>query len=572
MAWSYLQVLLLTLVAWNPGSEDSAPGRVIAPVLQLEDSHDFGTVWSGEEVRHDFVLKNRGLQPVRILGIKTNCGCTVVNSYDKMLLPKKSTKISVVLKTKNLQGKVSKKIFVTTDREPQTDLTLSITGRVRSIVSMLPRSGATFGQVRQGEEVVRKIRLVSMVDQPLELKLPDVTKEFFDVSLTPITRGKEYELRFSFKAPEEPGSHRFRLELESNFKPVGSLSVMASAIVPARIEARPSKLVLPREIPKTMKRMVSVFNHGEKPMKVLAVRCTDKNLPVSFDVERATGTASITLQIPQGYKGTGTGAALVIQTDDPEFSEFRVPLKTVGNSPAVAKSDKSFDLPIRVEPPALMLDSGYTNDELTRSVQVLNLSGKSLELSLLDPGSQRFRVSVEELVAGEKFRIEVKVRPPIPLGPSQSAVRFSTNLESMPILTLPCTVYREAHVQAVPSSVILGPAVDVVRQFAISVSNKRQGAFRVVSASISDPRLSIAIERKKLGGSSIIRLTVPAGFEHPGKPLALKVFTDDPEFPELTTAILKNKAKKRGMRSRPERKGKSKRKKFGLRPAKGSNE
>ena len=43
------------------------------PIAVLpENKHDFGAVHEGEEVRHDFILQNKGTAPLEIIDVKTD--------------------------------------------------------------------------------------------------------------------------------------------------------------------------------------------------------------------------------------------------------------------------------------------------------------------------------------------------------------------------------------------------------------------------------------------------------------------------------------------------------------------
>jgi hypothetical protein len=63
-------------------------------VLDSEE-HDFGTCKQGEALRHEFTLQNAGRMPVKIVEVKTSCGCLVaaqvvgstVPPGDKLALP-----------------------------------------------------------------------------------------------------------------------------------------------------------------------------------------------------------------------------------------------------------------------------------------------------------------------------------------------------------------------------------------------------------------------------------------------------------------------------------------------------
>ena len=59
------------------------PGRIV-----LEESgFDYGTMNQGEELKHDFVIRNKGTGPLVLEEIILTCGCTVAMPDTKQIAP-----------------------------------------------------------------------------------------------------------------------------------------------------------------------------------------------------------------------------------------------------------------------------------------------------------------------------------------------------------------------------------------------------------------------------------------------------------------------------------------------------
>jgi hypothetical protein len=292
-----------------------------------------------------------------------------------------------------------------------------------------------------------------------------------------------------------------------------------------------------------------VVNSGEKPLRVLGAGCDDDRVEVKVLGRPGEATQRIRLSFPAGFGTPKGGATLTVQTDDPEYSHLVIPVRTVGDSPAVARFDETFGLPVRVEPPSLLLDAGFSGDLVTGQATLINLSDAPLELAVLDKGSERFAVVIDERIPGKKFLITVDVKGPIPLGSSEAMVRLSTNLEAMPVVTIPCSIYRESHLFVRPQAIAL-TGDGKGRTIRIEVEDRRSRPVRILSARCDEASLSVSIEKRKDAEGATVVLDVPAGYELPNHAVAVLIRTDDPEHPEIEVPVSGQKERrgKRGKR------------------------
>jgi hypothetical protein len=96
----------------------SADARMTAdPVRSPENSleWDFGKVKAGDVVTHEFIFKNGGDKPLKIINVATSCGCTASKIKKDLLAPDESTSLSVSFNSKSYNGAVRQFVYVTTD-------------------------------------------------------------------------------------------------------------------------------------------------------------------------------------------------------------------------------------------------------------------------------------------------------------------------------------------------------------------------------------------------------------------------------------------------------------------------
>jgi len=83
------------------------------PIMTFQTtSHDFGDVKVGEQVSYTFKYKNTGTDTLEIDNIVSSCGCTVPNSYEKVVAPGASASVTVQFDSKDKMGVVNKSLTI----------------------------------------------------------------------------------------------------------------------------------------------------------------------------------------------------------------------------------------------------------------------------------------------------------------------------------------------------------------------------------------------------------------------------------------------------------------------------
>lgn len=78
--------------------------------------HDFGVIQEiNGTVKHTFLFKNSGSQPVAISNVSAWCGCTVVDYVKKPVRSGESAEVTVTFNPSHRSGKFSKEVVVLTD-------------------------------------------------------------------------------------------------------------------------------------------------------------------------------------------------------------------------------------------------------------------------------------------------------------------------------------------------------------------------------------------------------------------------------------------------------------------------
>ncbi len=92
----------------NPADVNTKGPKIFSP----NRFHFFGDLREGQIVSHEFTIKNIGSDTLKILKVRSSCGCTVAKLKKDELAPGDSTTINVTFNSKNRKGAQTKYVYV----------------------------------------------------------------------------------------------------------------------------------------------------------------------------------------------------------------------------------------------------------------------------------------------------------------------------------------------------------------------------------------------------------------------------------------------------------------------------
>lgn len=85
-----------------------------------EEIFNFGNIYEGAKVTHEYKFKNTGKNPLVIIGAKASCGCTIPSYSKEPILPEKEGVISVIFNSEGKGGTQHKAVHVTANTIPNS--------------------------------------------------------------------------------------------------------------------------------------------------------------------------------------------------------------------------------------------------------------------------------------------------------------------------------------------------------------------------------------------------------------------------------------------------------------------
>ncbi|MGD0819590.1 MAG: DUF1573 domain-containing protein [Desulfomonilia bacterium] len=216
--FSVFLILFFIILFWY-GSYHAKTGTSASPHIYIPgEYYEFSPVIEGEEVRHDFVVLNKGTSELDLRDVKPDCGCTTV-SYSRQIPPGREGKIAIKLDTGNYGGQhVTKTIFVRTNDKKKSEFSLVISGVVRPVADITPTEARLTGNV--GQKIKQTVTIAPRSENRfriLEVKAEKGDNIRCDLAETDLPDGIRYQLTI-YNVKQEKGWYIDNIYLKTSSK------------------------------------------------------------------------------------------------------------------------------------------------------------------------------------------------------------------------------------------------------------------------------------------------------------------------------------------------------------------
>ncbi|QEG34871.1 DUF1573 domain-containing protein [Bythopirellula goksoeyrii] len=317
--------------------------------------HDFGTVARGAETVYKFEITNLYKQPMKILGVRSSCGCTspsienkVINTYEKSYLVAK-------FNTHTFVGRHGATLTVSFGAPYSAEVQVRVHGNIRGDVVFSP-GAVEFGKVDEGD--TKEQRLTVSYAGRDDWKITDITNDNdnFEVEMDGGTRtaGKvTYNLVVRMKDNVSSGFVKDQLTVVTNDSRAESqrIPLFVSGHVVPEISVTPETLVLGSVNagePVTKKVVV----RGKKPFKILDVNCGDNCFSFNTD-EDSKELHLVEITYLPGDQPGPVKVPVTITTDRPNRNPTLTVSADVVAKPAAAESQAENDNQSKISTGAL---------------------------------------------------------------------------------------------------------------------------------------------------------------------------------------------------------------------------
>ncbi len=157
------------------------------PKLVIDQiKYDFGTQDMKTNGRHDFVFKNVGEGPLKLVSGGTSCHCTSSGFSSNEIPPGSSEKVTVSWRPFERVGPYEQTAKILTNDPSRPEVTLTISGKISATTQVYPYE-LIFSRVTTNEPATAEAWLLCYLDQKFEILSHEwsdqATEKFFDVAL-----------------------------------------------------------------------------------------------------------------------------------------------------------------------------------------------------------------------------------------------------------------------------------------------------------------------------------------------------------------------------------------------------
>ena len=256
-------------------------------------------------------------------------------SYDRAIPPGGVGKITLQVKTKGYQGRITKNARITSNASNQQTAKIYLSINVRPHIIVEPARRILLRGI-VGEDVRRVLRIRAADNQPLEItRIETNLDSVIDYKLSPQEDGRQYELEVRVKSTGKEISSGF-LRLSTNHPVKKQLKLPVHVRINPELEVRPNRIIFRTRSTAASKgaklrRVLTMVNNRGKPFRVQQLRYNQEYFTVRpvAPINKSSSRYQFEVvplieKLPAGR--VGLEDTLVIKTDVAQAAELKVPL------------------------------------------------------------------------------------------------------------------------------------------------------------------------------------------------------------------------------------------------------
>ncbi len=195
---------LLLILPSTGFSQNQQVSTAKPAIFCAEPKYDFGKIYQGKKVEHEFVIENKGASTLNVMSVQPSCGCTTAPISQNVVEPGKTATIKAIFDSSRFEGAVHKTITVSSNDPNHPALTLELTGMIVKMYEAIPPF-INFQRIKKNSSFETQITV-----QGNEGRKPNITSVSFDNDLP-------FEATFAKKPDSE--DYIITVKLKSGIEP-----------------------------------------------------------------------------------------------------------------------------------------------------------------------------------------------------------------------------------------------------------------------------------------------------------------------------------------------------------------
>ena len=321
--------LLLLLAPLSVALPVDAP-RAVFPDLRFA----FGAPKQGTMIEHEFVVRNEGSAPLRILQVQLTAPL-MLGRTPAQIEPGTEGRFRVRLDTSKLSGAFQGEIRIALNDPAMPEASLLVQGRIVPPIELLPRP-VFFVAGQRGEHRQATIEIVNHEAEPLRLESIEHPRERFATKLDTVEEGRRYRLTLILKRDGPGGKKTESILVKTSSGTTPLLTIPAHTYLRERVYTFPDAVDLGALRLADIKAQPDLLQRTAQTVMIYQAGGTDfqvkpRTVLQELDLKWEGGPTgdryqvTVALNRDQIHAGPIKGS-IIIETNDPEFPSITVPV------------------------------------------------------------------------------------------------------------------------------------------------------------------------------------------------------------------------------------------------------
>jgi len=305
------------------------PAATSGPRIQFADTAvDFGKLSSGAVAKHEFVFTNTGSTTLEITDVRPGCGCTTAGTWDKQVEPGKTGVIPLQFNSTGFSGTVMKSATVTCNDPGKSNLVLQLKANIWKAIDVTPTMAVFSVSSELQTNETRSVRIVSNLEEPIELSDLQCTNSSFRAELKTVRPGKEFELLITAVPPFAENRIITAVSLKTSAPTNPTISVSAYLNVQPPVTVMPNHVMLPQgPLTNAAHSVVTIQNSGTNALVLTEPVVNVPGAAAHIQETQPGRLFSLTVDFPVGFQAKlGQKVEVTVKSNHPKFPLIQVPV------------------------------------------------------------------------------------------------------------------------------------------------------------------------------------------------------------------------------------------------------
>lgn len=293
-----------------------------------EPVFDFGQAEQGEQVTHLFRFTNQGNRDLRVVSIKTSCGCTAAVISADVIPPGKEGTIRATFDTTQFSGEKAKSISVHSNDPLSPVTTLTLQGEVTVEVEVEPAQ-LYIGRLRRGTEETYTVHVLYDEKKAIEITGITHTHPAIKVQTEDVQIGgkKGKRLRVRVTKAAELGRLNDQIVVTTTSKKKPTITIPVFGSIEGDVMVLPPQVsfgVVRQGVGKTQH--IRIQNRSTQPVTVLQVTSSLDNVVAEITEITPGKEYRLSLHVKADSTPGKIRGSIEVLTDHPEEKHLSIPL------------------------------------------------------------------------------------------------------------------------------------------------------------------------------------------------------------------------------------------------------